>query len=198
MGLKIEFIDGQTPLSEEDALGLIITTITTKAELDEFEQQNISQAIKWTMGRGISTEKLLSRDYLIHLHNKMFGKVWKWAGQLRTNETNIGVRPHTIGLELRQLLDDAKYWIKKDVYSPNEIAIRFKHRLVSIHCFPNGNGRHSRLMADLILEKIFGQPYFSWGGDNLIKPSELRKQYISALKKADNGSIEDLLTFAQS
>jgi len=198
MGLKLEYKDGQTPLSEEDKRGFLISTITTQGELDEFEQQNINKAIQWTMGKKISTEKLLSEDYLIRLHKKMYSEVWKWAGDFRTNETNIGVPAYAIGIELKKLLDDVNYWFENKVYEPHELALRFKHKLVSIHCFPNGNGRHSRLMADLIMEKLYEKTYFSWGGNNLVKEGELRKLYISALKQADNGNLEDLKVFAQS
>jgi len=198
VGLKIEYIDGQTPLSEEDKRGLLIDTISTQGELNQFEQKNIAKAIQWTGGKNISQEKLLSEKYIVQLHKKMYGAIWKWAGEFRTTETNIGVQPYVIGIELRQLLDDTKYWIKNEIYESIEIALRFKHRLVSIHCFPNGNGRHSRLMADLIMEKIYDVNYFSWGGSNLLKADELRKQYIASLKQADNGNMKDLIDFADS
>ena len=198
MGLKLEYKDGQTPLAEESKRGLLIDTITTQGELDEFEQKNITKAIQWTIGKNISSKKLISEEYLIQLHKKMYGEVWRWAGDFRSSETNIGVPAHTIGRELRQLLDDAKYWVDNKVYQPQELALRFKHKLVSIHCFPNGNGRHSRLMADLIREKIYDGDYFSWGGSKLIKADKLRKQYIASLKQADKGNIEDLIIFAQS
>lgn len=198
MGLKLEYKDGQTPLSEDDKNGLLIDTITTQGELDEFEQKNVIKGIEWTYGKNISIEKLLSEEYLVQLHKKMYGEVWKWAGNLRRTETNIGVQPHMIGIELRQLLDDVKYWTENKVYRPIEIALRFKHRLVSIHCFPNGNGRHSRLMADLIMEKLYNESFFNWGGSGLVKADELRNRYISALREADNGNLEDLIGFAQS
>ncbi len=198
MGLKIEYKVGQTPLSEADKRGLLINTITTQGELDEFEQKNISKAIQWTLGKNLSKEKILSEEYLIKLHEKMFSEVWGWAGKFRTVETNIGVSPHTIGIQLRQLLDDVKYWIDKKIYPPIEIAIRFKHKLVSIHCFPNGNGRHSRLMADLIMEKVYDGRYFSWGGNDLAKAGEIRMKYIAALKQADQNKIEKLVEFARS
>ena len=198
MGLKFVYKDGQSPLSEQGKKGLLIDTITTQAELDEFEQKNIAKAIQWTLGKNISIGRLLSEEYLTQLHKKMYGEVWKWAGEYRTKETNIGVKSHMVEIELRKLLDDVKYWIENEVYEPIELAIRFKHKLVSIHCFPNGNGRHSRLMADLIMEKLYDAKYYSWGGSNLTKANELRKQYISALKQADNGSMKDLINFAQS
>lgn len=198
MGLKIEFKPGQTPLSEEDKEGLIIKTITTQGELDEFEQHNISKAIQWTMGKKIAYDKLFSEDYLVQLHKKMYGEIWKWAGKFRTKETNIGVASHMIRVSLKQLIDDAKYWHEKETFMHTELALRFKHRIVSIHCFPNGNGRHSRLVADLILEKLYDQNYFNWGGSSLVKNDELRKKYIASLKSADKGSLEALIAFAQS
>ncbi len=197
MGLKLVYKDGQTPLTDEDKKGILIDTITTQGELDEFEQNNIAKAILWTIGKNVSMERLLTEEYLVQLHKKMFGEIWKWAGDYRTTETNIGVPSYMVGIELKKLLDDAKYRFENEVYEPIELAIRFKHSLVSIHCFPNGNGRHSRLMADLIMEKLYDAKYFSWGGSNLTKADELRKQYISALKQADNGNMKDLISFAQ-
>jgi Fic-DOC domain mobile mystery protein B len=128
----------------------------------------------------------------------MYGEVWTWAGKFRRSEKNLGIQWTQIGIELRRLLDDTSYWIDHGTYPPEEIAIRFKHRIVSIHCFPNGNGRHSRLMADIIMESIFHKEIFSWHQSNMIKADEVRKAYISALKEADNGNIKPLLKFAEN
>jgi Fic-DOC domain mobile mystery protein B len=126
----------------------------------------------------------------------MYGYVWKWAGEFRRTEKNIGI-PWT-QIELKNLVDDTKYWIENKTYSPEEVAIRFKHRIVSIHCFPNGNGRHSRMMADIIIESIFRKEIFSWHQSNMVKANEIRKEYINALKKADNGNIAPLIKFAKN
>ncbi len=128
----------------------------------------------------------------------MYGEVWKWAGKFRKSEKNIGVPHHLIGIELKKLMDDTLFWIAHSTYSPDEIAIRFKHRLVSIHCFPNGNGRHSRIMADLIVEKIFGLPPFSWGHSHLSETNTSRDNYLRALKKADLHDYSELVHFARS
>lgn len=197
MGLKLEYHDGQTPLDEDEKEGLIVKSITTQGELDELEQLNIEKAVIWTISKKFRKEEILSEYFVKELHSKMYGDVWKWAGQFRTTGKNIGVDWFVIGIELKCLLDDTLYWIENKTYTPDEIAIRFKHRLVSIHCFPNGNGRHSRLMADLIIEAIFGMPVFSWHHSNMVKPDETRKQYISAVKLADAGEIEPLLEFAR-
>jgi len=197
MGLDFKYIDGQTPLSEEEKEGLLIKSITTRGELDELEQLNIEKAVEWTLNNKFSKEKILSEDFIKSVHKKMLGDVWEWAGKFRKSEKNIGVDWIRIGVELRMLLDDTKYWIENDTYPPDEIAIRFKHKLVNIHCFPNGNGRHSRLMADIIIEFVFGRDIFTWNNSNLVKPDNTRKEYIDSIRKADNGTIEPLLEFAR-
>jgi Fic-DOC domain mobile mystery protein B len=161
MGLNIEYIDGQTPLTEEEQEGLKIPSITTREELDEFEQLNIEKAIQWTFGKKLKAEQLFTEKFIKDLHKRMYGEVWKWAGAFRTSEKNIGCKSYLVAIELKQLLDDALFWEANNTYNEEEVAIRFKHRLVSIHCFANGNGRHSRLMSDLIMEKLYNKTFFS-------------------------------------
>ncbi|MFO0495498.1 MAG: mobile mystery protein B [Flavobacteriia bacterium] len=198
MGLEINYVDGQTPLSEEELEGLKIPSVTTREELDEFEQYNIEKAIQWTIGKKFKSEDLLSETFIKGLHKRMYGEVWKWAGSFRNSEKNLGIKSFLIPVQLKQLLDDAKFWYVNNTYSPDEMAVRFKHELVSIHCFPNGNGRHSRLMADLIMEKLYGEAFFTWGSSDLVKSSDKRKAYINAIKKADNHDVQDLISFAKS
>jgi Fic-DOC domain mobile mystery protein B len=198
MGLNIEYIDGQTPLDEEEKDGLLIPSITTREELDEFEQLNIEKAIQWTFGKKWKAEQLFSEKFVKDLHKRMYGEVWKWAGAFRESEKTIGIKSYLIPVELKMLLDDALFWVQNDTYSPNELAIRFKHRLVSIHCFSNGNGRHSRLMADLIMEKLFNATFFSWGSTNLVKATDTRTAYIKAVKMADKQDLQPLIDFAKS
>lgn len=198
MGLKIDYIDGQTPLNEEEQDGLLIPSITTREDLDEFEQLNIEKAIQWTFGKKLKAEQLFTEKFIKDLHKRMYGEVWKWAGTFRESEKNIGIKSYLIPSELKMLLDDALFWVQNGTYSPDELAIRFKHRLVSIHCFSNGNGRHSRLMADLIMEKLYDETIFSWGSSNLIKATETRKVYIKAVKTADKHDLLPLIAFAKS
>ena len=150
------------------------------------------------MQRRLNSEIILSEKFIKELHKKMFSDVWSWAGKFRKTEKNIGVDWITIGIELKYLLDDSLYWIKHQVYSPDEIAIRFKHRLVNIHCFPNGNGRHSRIMADIIIESIFNKAVFTWHHSNMVKADETRKKYIAAIRSGDNGDINLLIAFARN
>ena len=198
MGLDLEYQDGQTPLDEDEKEGLKIGAIATRGELDEFEQQNIEQAILWTLKRKFKPEVIFTEDFVRNVHKRMYGDTWAWAGDFRKTNKNIGVDKWQIPTELYHLLADAKYWMDNKTFSADELAIRFKHRIVSIHCFPNGNGRHSRLMADIIIEKIFGLPVFTWGAANLMKAGDQRKEYLKALKAADNGDMEPLIRFARS
>jgi len=198
MGLNLNYIDGQTPLDEEEKEGLLISTIATREELDEFEQQNIEEAIKWTLSRKFKPEKLLSEAFIKDIHKRMYKDVWKWAGAFRKTNKNIGADRWQIAIELKNLLEDTRFWIENNTYSPDEIAIRFKHRIVSIHCFSNGNGRHSRLLADIIIEKLFHGAVFTWGAENLSKDSENRRGYLNSLKQADKGDYIELLLFARS
>ena len=198
MGLEINYLDGQTPLSEEELNGLKILSISTREELDEFEQFNIEKAIQWTFGKKIQAKDLLLEKYIKDLHKRMFGEIWKWAGSFRTSEKNLGIKSYLIPVQLKQLLDDVMYWYENQIYSPDEVAVRFKHQLVSIHCFANGNGRHSRLMADLIMEKLYKEPFLTWGGSSLVKSNEKRKEYINAIKLADHQDLSQLIMFAKS
>jgi Fic-DOC domain mobile mystery protein B len=197
MGLILTYEEGQTPLDPEQINGLKIKTISTQQQLNEFEQTNINEALKW-LNTKRKINEVLSEQFLIQVHKRMLGMVWKWAGNFRVTETNIGIEWTKIPIELRLLIDDAKYWVEHQTYDPEQIAIRFKHRLVSIHCFPNGNGRHSRIMADLIAKHVFELEKFSWGQSSLLASSEQRKLYLKALQKADMGDYDALLEFARS
>jgi Fic-DOC domain mobile mystery protein B len=190
MGLVINYLDGQTPLEEEEKDGLLIKTIATRKELDEFEQQNIEDAIQWTMLQKFTKEKVFSVE-------KMYGNVWAWAGLFRNTNKNIGVDKWEINIALKYLLDDVLFWMANKVYEPDEIALRFKNRLVLIHCFANGNGRHSRLFADIIISKLYNQELFTWGAESLVKANDARQQYLKAIRTADKDDFTLLLKFAR-
>lgn len=186
--------DAATPLTPDERAQLIPTYITTRAQLNEAEQANIADADLWAFQR---RRNVLDEAFLLNLHKRMLNGVWKWAGTFRRTERNIGIQACRIGMELRQLLDDVRYWVEHETYTPDEIAVRFHHRLVFIHPFPNGNGRHARLAADLLAFQL-GEERFSWGSTNLVAVDETRAGYVAALKAADNHDIEPLLAFANS
>lgn len=198
MGLNLEYIDGQTPIDEEEKEGLLIETIATQGDLDEFEQLNIEEGLQWIFSKKFRSQQVFCEKFICDLHKRMYGNVWAWAGVFRKTEKNLGVKSYLIPTQLKALCDDALFWIENDTYRPEKIAIRFKHRIVSIHCFPNGNGRHSRLMADIIIEKLYHKKPFSWGTTNLSKKGDARKSYLKAIKHADNNVFQPLLDFAQS
>lgn len=194
--MKIKDIPGQTPLDEEALAGLI-PGLSLQSELDEFEAHNIARARLWTQKSRKLKSDLLSVSGLKLLHEKMFDETWKWAGQFRHKDLNIGVSYHQIQNELGRLLGDVKYWMENKTFPIDEIAIRFHHRLVWIHPFPNGNGRMARLATDIFL-KYQGEKPFTWGSENLISAGDARAKYIAALKKADKEQIyTDLLAFAR-
>jgi Fic-DOC domain mobile mystery protein B len=187
--------DGNTPLTHEERLGLIPTYVTLRQELNEIEQINITEGERWAFGR---PRDVLDEEFLRQLHRRMFSQVWKWAGKYsRENNRRIGSDSFLVAIDLRSLLGDARYWTDNGTYPADEIALRFHHRLTLIHPFPNGNGRFSRLAADLLITRM-GEPRFTWGRANLIEPSEARKQYIAALRAADGHAMEPLLAFARS
>ncbi len=198
MGLELNYINGQTPLDEDEKDGLLIKTISTRGELDEFEQLNIDESKIWLLKTTLNIPKILSEKFIKELHSKMFGNVWRWAGSFRNSNKNIGVDKFEISVHLRNLLDDTEYWIANKSFHADEITIRFSHRLVLIHLFPNGNGRHSRLIADVLINKGFGIDEFSWGNTNLTSAGEARSKYLSALKQADEGDYTSLIYFARS
>lgn len=186
--------DGRTELSEEDRLGLIPTYIATRGELFEAEQRNIAGAL---LRRGPALDQLLDDGYLRGLHRAMFSEVWEWAGNYRRRETNLGVEPNQISVGVRTLVDDARAWVEHDTFGPDEIAVRFHHRLVVIHPFPNGDGRHGRIAADYLVARLDREP-FSWGASLAITTDRLRSAYRRALQLADDGQVDELLEFARA
>jgi Fic-DOC domain mobile mystery protein B len=196
MGLRFENGVGQTPINEEELDGLKIRTITLQVELNEFEQYNIEKALLWLRGQRLTMDHVLSELFVLRIHAKMFGEVWQWAGNFRKTEKNLGVNSVMIRIALKELINDAKYWMINEIYTPEELAIRFKHRLVSIHCFSNGNGRHSRVMADVIMEKLYNKPPFQWGKADAIGVNTIRMEYLKSLRQADQHEYQPLIAFA--
>jgi Fic-DOC domain mobile mystery protein B len=183
-----------TPLTPEEMRDLIPSHIAYRRELNEAEQENITRAQEWALNR---RRDPLSEKFAKDLHQRMLGEVWRWAGKIRISERNIGIASWEISIALRQLLDDTKAWLEYRTYPPDEIAVRLHHRLVQIHPFPNGNGRHARLMADLLVMRL-GRERFSWGRKSLRDAGAMRQRYIAALQAADHHDIGPLLAFARA
>jgi Fic-DOC domain mobile mystery protein B len=184
-----------TPLDPEEREGLLQSWITFRSELNEAEQANITAGAAWAQRQ--RRQEILTETFIKQLHVRMFGEVWAWAGRFRLTERNIGIDPARIAVELRKLLDDARYWIANETFPPDEIAVRLHHRLVAVHPFPNGNGRTARLLADLLAVRLGREP-FTWGRASLTDIGEARRAYIKALRAADDHDIRPLLAFARS
>lgn len=186
--------EANTPLEPEEREQLIPSYITLRRELNEAEQINIADAAKWLASR---KRDVLDEKFLRTLHTRMFGKVWKWAGDYRKSPRNIGVEAWRIPMDVAQAIDYAKFWVANSTFSADEIAVRFSHRLVAIHPFPNGNGRFSRMVGDLFVQQL-GQPRFSWGSQNLVDATTTRRAYVEALRAADAYDLTLLIAFARS
>lgn len=193
--MKFNYIIGATPIDPDEATGLIPAHIITQNQLNEWEQTNIIDAEKWTFSH--QRKDILNTSFCLRLHKRMFDKTWTWAGQLRKTNKNIGVFWEQISAQLLNLWDDIKYQLENNTYTMDELATRFHHRLVYIHLFSNGNGRHARLMTDILLFNN-NQQRFSWGNNSLIADNKSRTRYIKALHKADKGDYSDLLEFVRS
>jgi Fic-DOC domain mobile mystery protein B len=199
MALTDHHSPGATPLRPEDLRGLKLLHITSYAELNEAEAANIIAGQEWALrARTSDLPSMLSDDYLQQLHEKMYGEVWKWAGTYRTHETNIGSRYPLIRTDLRQFLDDACYWAIHNTFAPDELAVRAHHRIVKVHPFPNGNGRHSRMLADLLLMRHYKVTRLPWRGGPLGNTDPNRSTYIQALQEADRGDYNPLMAIARA
>ncbi len=187
---------GSTPLTPAEEAGLIPSHITTRGELNELEQANILEATSWLFTRR-AIKNVSETTFLKELHRRLFGQVWRWAGQYRKEDRNIGVHWPQISYEVEKLCAEVSYWIENRTYSAEEIAVRFHHKLVWIHCFPNGNGRHARLAADLLVVQLQGER-FTWGSTSLDNPSDVRSRYIESLRNADEHDYDALLRFVRT
>lgn len=186
--------DANTPLDAEEHEQLIPSYITLRRELNEAEQVNIAAAAKWLSSR---RRNVLDERFLRELHKRMFGQVWRWAGRYRTTPRNIGVDAYRIAMDVAQTIDDARFWVANNTFPPDEIAVRFSHRLVAVPPFPNGNGRFSRMVGDLLAVQL-GRSRFSWGRQSLVDANVTRADYVASLRAADAHDIAPLIAFARS
>lgn len=197
--IKLGYPPGATPLDPNEMNWLIPDYISTQSELNLLEQQNILEAESWA--RGKKTENALTDHFIRELHKRMFKNVWKWAGQYRRSGKNIGVAASSIPEELQKLCKDTHYWIENKTYPWDELGARFHHRIVWIHAFSNGNGRHARLITDVLMKAHDQQP-FSWGSKQVSEsgadPQAVRADYLGALREADQKKFEQLIKFVKS
>ena len=191
---------GATPLSDEDLNGAIPLDMTTRGDLNRYERQNIAAALPWALRRARleGPSGVLDFGFLFRLHRRMFGQVWTWAGAQRRRETNVGVDPAQIASQTKQALDDARYWHDNAIFEMDELSVRIHFRLVRIHPFPNGNGRCTRLLADLYRHSV-DSPFLPWGGAaDLDNEGSARARYIAAIMEAAKDNFQPLVDFARN
>lgn len=193
--MNFDYPDGATPLDPDEAGGLMPKHITLQSELNSWEAANILEAERWVARQ--KNRELLDELFVRDLHRKMFGRTWEWAGTFRRSNKNIGVDWMQVSPRLRDLVNNTRYQFEHTIYAADELAARLHHQLVFIHPFPNGNGRHARLMADAFALRM-GQPRFSWGRHALNTNGTARLDYLNALRQADQGDISALLSFCRS
>ena len=195
--MEFQYAPGATPLNPDEAEGLVPLHITTQSDLNAWEQANIAIGDRWAARQ--KKRELLDEGFVRDLHRQMFDKTWQWAGTFRQSNKNIGVDWTQVAVKLRDLLNNTRYQIENHIFKEDEVAVRFHHQLVLIHAFPNGNGRHARLMADFLITRL-GQPRLTWGGTSAsrISVATIREKYLVALRAADQGQIEGLIEFARS
>jgi len=196
MGLTGAHAPGATPLEPDDIVGLIPAHVTTQGQLNEFEESNILKARLW-LRRLRARRDPFDFSFALELHRRMFGDIWTWAGTLRRRETNIGVAAERIAVQLKQLLENTRVRMDSEPNAIEQIATELHHKLVSIHPFVNGNGRHARMLTDAVLEAK-GRKSFSWGQNSVEKAGPVRGAYISALQAADRGDYAPLSKFVRT
>ena len=195
--MEFQYAPGATPLDPDEAAGLVPSHITTQTDLNAWEQANILQAVRWVARQ--KKRDLLTEGFVRDLHRRMFDQTWKWAGTFRQSNKNIGVDWTQVAVKLRNLLDNTRFQIDHKVFEPDEFVVRLHHQLVWVHAFPNGNGRHARLMADVLAQQL-GRPRMTWGGADveLVSMGTVRDRYLRALREADQGQWSALIAFARS
>ena len=193
--MQFEYAPRATPIDPDEALDLIPKHISTQADLNAWEEMNIVEGANW-----IARQKIiqgLDEGLVREMHSRMFNKTWLWAGTFRKSAKSIGIDWTQIAVALKNLLDNTAYQIENQAVPIDEIVVRFHHQLLLIHAFPNGNGRHARLIADTLIVNLGGKR-FSWGGNTSIATLGLTRQnYLSALRAADKGDIKPLMLFAR-
>ena len=194
--MNLTYPRGATPL-DAAALEGLLPGVQTQTELNEFEAANVADATLWARRSRLLQTDLLTLRMLKELHRRMFDRTWKWAGTFRTTDTNIGLPWPEISVAVKRLCDDVTFQVANSVYAADELVVRFHHRMVLVHPFLNGNGRHARSASDILMRRQGGTP-FTWGTASLNRDGSAREEYLAALREADQGDPQRLIRFVRS
>jgi Fic-DOC domain mobile mystery protein B len=187
-------LPGETPI--DDVSGLKIKGIRTRKELNILEAENIRNVVvKYLAVKPSRRTARFDVAWARRLHKEMFGDVWKWAGQFRTEDLNIGVAWHQVETSLQNLLDDLKCWLQHGTGLLDQ-AVMLHHRAVQIHPFRNGNGRWARMLANIWLRR-HDHPPTEWPEETVGAQSTIRDEYIKAIRLADEGDYGPLMELHQ-
>jgi Fic-DOC domain mobile mystery protein B len=185
---------GATPF---DVDGLRLTHLRTREAIYDAEAENILLAYQKYLRRRLSPNRAwFTEGFVRQVHRDMLGAVWEWGGRYRETELTIGVPAHQIREEIAKLCDDRLFWDKDKNMPIIERAARLHARLAWIHPFRNGNGRHARLITDIFLYS-HRHALPEWPHSELIQEGTPREEYLVAMKQADRGNFESLITFTK-
>jgi len=200
-----------TPIEPDDHQFLVpeMKHLITWADVDAEEASNIAKGRAWLIAQHFTLDDLFDTLTLRTIHQRMFGKVWTWAGSVRRRETSIGIDPSQIQTQFEQLVQNFRWRaanadeIGFSEEERRELGIRFHTEMVAIHAFVNGNGRHARLVANLVDSAMglgsLADPLYPWGARSGLPSAESRKLYLDAIKLAGSrGEYGPLLDIATS
>jgi Fic-DOC domain mobile mystery protein B len=192
MTMPVETPSANSVITPEER-ALLLPSLSTRAQLNEVERLGINAARVWALRATVLQRgDLLTEAFSRELHRRMFGGIWRGAGRYRTTGREPGWEPHRIAEGVGMFLDDTDGWLRFSTYPVHEAAVRLHQRLVAIHPWSNGNGRHARLMADVVVAS-HGEKPLTWGSRD---PESARRRYAEALRAAETGDVAPLLQFA--
>lgn len=170
--------------------------VATNNELNELEALNIADAFAWADDQTWQTADFFTQHVLREIHAKMFDQVWVWAGTYRSREVNIGnCPPEEISTRLEQVLGNLSYQ-SENGRSAHDVCTALHHCIAQIHPFPNGNGRHARLVARLLAQTMgLERSSLTWGSTEYADEDTRKAAYISSLRAADDGDFGPLKSF---
>ena len=192
---------GETPIPGDELAALVphvIDTLAapiTRADIYDLESavlQDVTETqLAAALDGSLTLDDLLNDYFLRDLHTQLYGDIWMWAGRWRQYEVNIGVAPEHIAVELRSAMGNIGYrWERAADWTPRELGVAVHAEAVRVHPFTDGNGRTTRLLADLVFiaAQDPAELQYDWNID--------KRGYIEHLREFDrHRNVADLAAF---